>query len=472
MSASAQAALALAGDDRESAIDSIHRGTAIYTATPEIEALLDRLGWPVAGDRLLDPGAGNGGFLVSALARLRLDADDVDEASRRVRGYEFHPGAAAAARRAVRDHLASRGWSDPASSDAASRIVEIRDFLLSPVPVGTWDVIAANPPYWRYANLPVGYRLDYDAAIPTHARADLLYAYLDKAADIVAPGGVIGLVTADRWLLNSGSAELRRRIGERWSVRDVRRLDSSSAFYRPKARTRGTPARVHPVAVVLQAGHGGRPLGRAAFAVDPVEAVEGRPLGEIASVRLAPWLGPDGIFTVADPAGLPEHRLVPCVEPEDLDKETGRLRPARRWAIRTGREEPEPEVLAHLDRELPRMPPRGRQRLRWLPPEPFDGKLPLETDAVLVPRIATTLTAVPLPAGTMPVNHNLVVVSGLPADVLVRVLHHPSVRAQADAVALRLENGYRSYTATLLRSLRVPERALQQSSLAGPDEAR
>src|SRR3712207_8331633 len=49
--------------------------------------------------RLLDPGAGNGGFLVAALSRLDLAPDDVDTAAHRVRGYEFYPCAVADARR-------------------------------------------------------------------------------------------------------------------------------------------------------------------------------------------------------------------------------------------------------------------------------------------------------------------------------------------------------------------------------------
>jgi len=131
-------------DQRRLNIAAIHHGTGIYTMPPEIDALLDRLGWPGQGTRLLDPGAGNGGFLVAALRRLDLARDDVREAVRRVRGYEFCDGAAADARRAVRDHLVQRGWSDAAARQAALAIVEERDFLLSPVPVRTYDVIAAT----------------------------------------------------------------------------------------------------------------------------------------------------------------------------------------------------------------------------------------------------------------------------------------------------------------------------------------
>lgn len=442
---------------RAASIDLIHQGTAIYTVPEEIEALLDRLDWPAIGGRLLDPGAGNGGVLVAALRRLPLDRDDVAAAAFSVTGYEFHTGAATTARRRVAEHLTERGWSASAAVLAATHIVEERDFLLSPVPVGTFSVIAANPPYWRALNLPAEYRVEYELMVEPHARADLLYAYLQRAADIVAPGGTIGLVTSDRWLLNDSSAELRRRLGQRYAIRDLRRLDSSSAFYRPKTRARGTPARVHPVSLILDPEGQGHPLTNAPFPLDGDRKAEGTPLRDLAAIQLAPWLGPDGIFTIADPARFPGAEMVPTLEPEDLDLAKAQMRKSRRWAFvtRLG-EEPSPLVLAHLDRELDRMPQRGRRATRWLPPETFSHRLPLAVDAVLVPRIAKRLTAIRLPAGFLPVNHNLVVVSGHAPEVVQGWLNAPEVQAQADAIALRLENGYASYTATLLRQLRIP----------------
>lgn len=455
-------------DQRYLDIAAIHQGTGIYTAVPEIEALLDRLGWPGTGTRLLDPGAGNGGFLVAALARLDLRPGDVAGAARRVRGYEFYDGAVADARRAVRDHLAARGWAEQAARQAALAIVEERDFLLSPVPVGTFDVIAANPPYWRLANLPPGYRAEYELMVPPHARADLLFAYLQRSADIIAEGGRIGLITADRWLINSGSAELRRRLGERFGVTDACRLDAASAFYRPKDRRAGKPPRVHPVSLILDpAGHG-RPLTAEPFRLTAVPGVDGIPLPAIAEIRLAPWLGPHGIFTVDSPAGFPPGCVVPVVEPGDIV--AGQLRPARRWALVTDASEPPAAVLAHLDANLDRMPPRGRRAVRWLPPETFTGRLPLPYDTVLVPRIARQLTAVCLPAGRLPVNHQLVVVSGLPPAAIIAMLTDPAVQAQADALSRPVENGYRDYTANLLRALIIPRHLVPARAVPGPAE--
>src|SRR3546814_15458585 len=85
-----------------------------------------------------------------------------------------------------------------------------------------------------------------------------------------------------------------------------------------------------------------------------------------------------------------------------------------------------------LDQNLHAMSQRGKRIPRWLPPETFTGKLPLAVDAVLIPRIAKRLRPVLLPAGLMPINHNLVVVSGLPAATLIKMLNHPDVPRHAD----------------------------------------
>ena len=457
-----QLALDLGVSQRQLDIAAIHHGTGLYTAVAEIEALLDGLHWPAEGDRLLDPGAGNGGFLVAALRRLDLARDDVEDAARRVRGYEFYPGAVTEARCAVRDHLAGRGWSGQAADRAALVIVEDRDYLLSPVPAGVYDVLAMNPPYWRLANLPPGYRADYELIVPAHARADLLYAYLQLSADIIAPGGRIGLISADRWLLNTGSAELRRRIGLLFRVTDLCRLDPDSAFYAAKARRQGTQPRVHPVSLILTPGEAGRPLDASPFRLASLPEVDGTPLREIADIRLAPWLGPDGIFLVPAGTRLPPEHLLPAVEPEDIHGDV--IGPPRRWALVTTEAEPPAAILAHLDAALARMPGRGRRTCRWLPPETFTGRLPLDRDAVLVPRIAKRLKAVLLPAGRLPVNHQLVVVSGLPAAAILSMLADPAVQAQAEALALRVDGGYRSYTATLLRQLIIPAHHIERAA--------
>jgi hypothetical protein len=102
-------------------------------------------------------------------------------------------------------------------------------------------------------------------------------------------------------------------------VTDVCRLDAKSAFYRPKQHQAGAPPRVRPVSLILTPGGNGRRLDASAFRLAPVQDVDGIPLRDIARIRLAPWLGPDGIFLVDGTTRLPREHLVPAVEPADID---------------------------------------------------------------------------------------------------------------------------------------------------------
>ncbi len=448
-------------EQRRYDIEVIHQGTAIYTNNPEVEALLDDLGWPHNGHRLLDPGAGNGAFVIPSLARLDLRPNDLEGDINRVHGYEFHEGAVAEARMSVARHLVRNGWSSSTATEAAQRVIERIDFLLDDIPKGKFDIIAANPPYWRLLNIPPSYRRDFLDAVPRHASADLMHAYVARAAEIVATGGRIGLIASDRLLLNSSSGELRRRLGEQFSAVDLRRLDAESAFYRPKQRRAGTPARVHPISVVLTTDQSGRKLTADPLRVDDIETPTGESLDDLVNIELAPWLGPDGIFTVGSPTAFRSELLVPVVRPTDVIGETGELKPTTQWALITDANKPAPEILRHLDAQLHRMPPRGQRSTRWLPPEPFAGRLPLDVDAVMVPRIAKRLKPVRLPAGRLPVNHNLVLEpSTLSVERLIAILESPELQRQAEQLSVSVDNGYRSFSATLLRQLVVPKHLL------------
>ena len=462
MTASMQLSFDFPNEQRLADIESIHHATAIYTAAVEIEALLDCLGWPEQVEHLLDPGAGNGGFIVSALKRLQLPVNDAAGAVRRVRGYEFHPGAVKEAREVVFAHLVGWGWSDLVAQETSQAIIEERDFLLDPVPYGWATGIAANPPYLRLANLPRSYRSHFECTVLSHARADLLYAYLQRAADVIAPGGSIGLITADRWLFNAGAAELRARLGKHFKVERIQRLDASSAFYRPKTRQKGTPPRVHPVSLVLSAGKRGRSLSRDSFRIEALPETEGIPLTDFAQISLAPWLGPPGIFIVQRIEGLPPESLVPIVDTATLTL-SGELRPTQRWAITTDERKPERRILAHLEATLDRMPRRGRRKIVWQPPESFAGRLPLATDSVWIPRIAKRLRPIRLPAGHLPINHDLIITSSFDPDRLIAMLEDSNVQAQADVLAARVDDGYRSYSASLLRQLVIPHRYLSET---------
>lgn len=449
------------GREHAAAIESVHQATAIYTTMSVVESLLDRLEWPQCGGRLLDPSAGDGAFLVAAIRRVDPAPDDLHALSR-VRGYEFHPEAVSDARARVAQLLVELGWEPRRAMAAAVEVVERRDFLTE----GGHEKylrIAANPPYLRFARLPEYFKELYPTVVSRWAIGDLLHAFLERASDILEEGAVVGLVSSDRWLGNQSALELRRHLGRRVRLEHVERLDLSTSFYRPKVRRAGSLPRIHPVAVVLR--HGAAPGSAletgAPISPDGVRSDEwsGPTMADCATIRLAPWLGPHGIFTVD--AGWAADRfdsalLMPVVDTDDVDPKTDRLAPPSRVAIRTVREQaPTGAIAAHLIEARRLMPARGLRGQWWLPPEKLHPPSP--EPSLMVPRIAQRIRVIELPAGIGAINHNLTIFrrqdGGPSLAEIRRVLESPAADRWLRQHAPRLENGYLSITTSLLRRL-------------------
>jgi Eco57I restriction-modification methylase len=448
-------------DVRSAAVDRLFELTSLFTVDAVIDSLLDRLHWPCPGARLIDPSAGDGAFLLRALERIETPPGDPGSVDI-VQGWELHPLAVRDARERIVSLLTRRGWGIGAAGAAAERMMIEGDFLTSGPERGTFNIIAGNPPYLRHGHLPEYFKELYLHVVADHARGDLLHAFLDRCCDLLPADGAIGFVTADRWLFNETAATLRVQLGRRVGISHLSRLDPESSFYRPKHRRTGSPPRIHPVEIVLH------PIERAihhitgaAISPDEVgrEEATTKSLGDVAQVRIAPWLGPVGIFVIDEMQArqLAGADLVPAVDTDDIDPATDVLRSPKRFAIRTTRlAEPTGAVQQHLLAKKELMPKREHSRPYWLPPETIT--MPLDRPALLVPRIARRLRAIPLPAGVLPVNHNLSVCTnsdGMSLEALAALITSEASQAWLQRNAPRLENGYFSITTKLLRRLPV-----------------
>lgn len=451
--------------EHAAAVDALHQATAIYTREPVAQQLLDRIAWPHAIETLADTSCGDGVFLVAAAGRMDLVGlrDDVDAVAARLRGYEIHPQAADRARQRLASLLRDNGWTLTASAEAARRIVTHGDFLTHDHAGERWSCIVGNPPYLRFVGCPRPLRELYERQLPRWACADLLHAFLARCAERLTADGQIILVTADRWLFAASASGLREALGTQLALTHVERLEAGSAFHRPKQRRSGTPARVHPVMIHLRAGTQGTRLTRAPLYPDAWDEAphEGPTLGSEATIRLAPWLGPDGVFVLdsEQAADFPPECLVPTADTRDI--KNGVLREPTRFAIRTSPEGPPPDsVQAHLEREAHRLPPRARRVPSWLPAESWH-RLDLSREALLIPRIARSLRPVRLPPGVLPINHNLTIATAGRAslDDIERVLQSDEADRWIRARAAKLEDGFLSMTTSILRQLPWPAAA-------------
>lgn len=451
------ARLPLLVGDRAAAIEQLHTATALYTAHPIVDRLLNRIGCPGTNGTLLDPCCGDGSFLHAALTRLIERGTTCTEILDRLCGCEIHAGAVRSARDRIGDTLDRNGFD----RRLAQAIVHEGDFLTE-----TFNrkvrFIATNPPYLRFVNLHPLLRTEYEARTPDFANADMLHAFLFRCAEHLTLDGTIATVTSDRWLMTSNAAELRERLGARFSIAHLARLDITTSFYRPKHRTAGTPPRIHPVELVLHRG-AGTPLSRLPIYPDATtECPDGQPLDTLAKVRLAPWLGTPGIFAVSPAVArrLPPEVLVPAIDTDAIRLDDTLAEPTL-FAIRTTAAKPPQAVLDHLAQTMPTMCERGRRKSGpfWLPPETWTEIFPLQHEALLIPRIARRLRIIRLPAGYVPINHNLTVI--VAPDRLCAIeaaLRSDECQQWVATRAHRLENGHLSIMTSLLRKLPIPRR--------------
>jgi len=449
-------------DLSQEAIEELHAATALYTAEPLVDTLLDQLSWPGGGKKLVDPSCGDGMFLLRALERLlTISAPGQFTDFSELQGWEIHEQACCEARARLETRLVAFGMTMQESALVARSMVIHGDFLTGGPETPAYDYVAGNPPYLRWLNVPQLLREKYAGVVPTYASADMLHSFLDRCVKALRPGGQIGLVTADRWLSNANAAVLREEIGKRVSIDLVERVDASTAFYRPKTRKAGTPPRVSPVALILsdRRSKASIPITREPIypGADPTQ-YKGVPLlSELATVRMAPWLGRTGVFVVdVDVAmGLPMESLVPVVDTRDLD---GRVvgQPTH-FAIKTMPGQlPAEAIRRHLLVAGAHSSPRAKRVAPWMPPETFH-QWDLDRPSLLIPRVARNPKPIRVPAGRLPVNHNISIVCDS-REQLGRIEAWLNTDAAAEWIhqrAPRLENGFYGINATLMRKMPV-----------------
>lgn len=143
-------------NEMDEAIELLHDATAFYTAEPIVDQLLDMVTWPAGDRRLVDTSCGDGAFLGAALERLLASEPDIsdDRAAHLVQGFEIHFFAAAESRRRLARILVEHGRSEARADAVAQSMVIHGDFLLGGPSAPTWDCVAGNPPFLRYAHLP------------------------------------------------------------------------------------------------------------------------------------------------------------------------------------------------------------------------------------------------------------------------------------------------------------------------------
>ncbi len=171
--------------------------------------------------RVLDPACGDGGLLVALSQTVPKDL------RRRllVTGYETDPSALQIAGQVL------------STCGVGGVSLLAQDFLSvahppthnSPI-VAPVDAIIANPPYVRTQVLGASKAQQLAKRFGLSGRIDLYHAFVKAMAHVLNPGGVLGLLTSNRFLTVQSGVTLRRLLQTEFALRAVYDLGDTKLF--------------------------------------------------------------------------------------------------------------------------------------------------------------------------------------------------------------------------------------------------
>lgn len=216
---------------------------AIFTKREIVEFVLDLTGYVETASlsrfRLLEPAAGAGDFLLPAIERLvrsylrhggavRQADTELRDA---VRAFEVHRESLSKARNGVVQVLRANGVGRAGAQRLAAAWLIEGDFLTAELP-RTFTHVVGNPPYVRQELIPAALLRIYRQIFRTlYDRADLYVLFYEKGLDVLAPGGRLGYICADRWTKNKYGGPLRKLIADDFHLTHFVDLTGSPAFH-------------------------------------------------------------------------------------------------------------------------------------------------------------------------------------------------------------------------------------------------
>lgn len=215
---------------------------AVFTRAEVVDFILDLAGYtkdqPLHRKRLLEPSFGCGDFLLPVVGRLlaawrasNSSGPVVDELGEAIRAVELHRDTFTSTRAAVIERLKQEGVADQSAIDLADCWLVQGDFLLAPID-GQFDFVIGNPPYVRQELIPAPLLAEYRSRYQTiYDRADLYIPFIERSLLMLAEGGSLGFICADRWMKNRYGGPLRNLVAEKFHLKVYVDMVDTPAFH-------------------------------------------------------------------------------------------------------------------------------------------------------------------------------------------------------------------------------------------------
>lgn len=219
---------------------------AVFTRREVVDFILDLAGYTpdklLHQKRLLEPSFGGGDFLLPAVERLlaawRIHGDGgsmFDALKDVIRAVELHRDTFQSTWCALVEYLTASDVSVQTANRLADAWLIQGDFLLAPLE-GQFDFVVGNPPYVRQELIPEALMREYRARYATiYDRADLYIPFIEHSLRMLAQGGALGFICADRWMKNRYGAPLRKLVAEQYHLKVYVDMTGTEAFHQEVA---------------------------------------------------------------------------------------------------------------------------------------------------------------------------------------------------------------------------------------------
>ena len=202
---------------------------AVFTRCEVVEFILDLAGYtidkPLHRTQLLEPSVGQGDFLTPVIERLLAAYERVPAKQRRgvvqdlgdcITAVELHQASFNDACALVQRVLCENGISTRDAKALCKRWMVQGDFLLLSLE-RTYTHAIGNPPYVRQELIPDVLMAEYRSRYSTiYDRADIYIPFIERSLSLLAPGGQLGFICADRWMKNRYGGPLRRFVAAKF----------------------------------------------------------------------------------------------------------------------------------------------------------------------------------------------------------------------------------------------------------------
>lgn len=214
---------------------------AIFTRSEVVDFILDLAGYtedqPLHKKRLLEPSFGGGDFLLPIVERLltawraaKGRGSALDDLGNAIRTVELHRETFNSTRAAVLALLRREGLNAKTANALVDRWLSQGDFLLVPLD-GQFDFVVGNPPYVRQEMIPAPLLAEYRSRYQTmYDRADIYIPFIERSLSVLAPGGSLSFICADRWMKNRYGGPLRNLVAERFHLKIYVDMVDTPAF--------------------------------------------------------------------------------------------------------------------------------------------------------------------------------------------------------------------------------------------------